>query len=108
MTDPAQAGKFKVPTLRNVAVTGPYMHNGMFRDLRTVIVFYNQFTSRDPAVNINPETGKPWGRTEFKKTISLDELSDGLPLDDAQVDALEAFLKTLTDQRYEHLLDHAQ
>ncbi|MEM9104781.1 MAG: cytochrome c peroxidase [Pseudomonadota bacterium] len=104
VNDPAQAGKFKVPTLRNVAVTGPYMHNGMFQDLRTVVVFYNQYTSKDPSVKINPETGKPWARTEFKKTLSLDELSDGLPLDDGQVDALVAFLKALTDQRYEHLL----
>ena len=104
VTDPAQAGKFKVPTLRNVAVTSPYMHNGKFQDLETVVVFYNQYTSKDLAVNINPETGEPWGRAQFKKTLSLDELSDGLPLDDAQVDAMVAFLKALTDSRYEHLL----
>ena len=108
VVDPAQAGKFKVPTLRNVAVTGPYMHNGKFQDLRTVVVFYNQYTSKEPKVNINPETGEPWGRTEFKKTLSLDELSDGLPLDDGQVDALVAFLKALTDSRYEHLLKERQ
>jgi cytochrome c peroxidase len=104
VTDPAEAGKFKVPTLRNVAVTGPYMHNGVFRDLRTAVIFYNQFTSKKPSVNINPETGRPWGRTQFKKTLSLDRLSEGQPLDDAQVDALVAFLKSLTDARYEHLL----
>ena len=33
----ADKGKFKVPTLRNIAVTEPYMHNGIFQDLRTVI-----------------------------------------------------------------------
>ena len=30
-------GKFKVPGLRNVAITGPYMHNGIFKELRTVL-----------------------------------------------------------------------
>ena len=30
-------GKIKVPTLRNIAVTGPYMHNGVFKDLKTVV-----------------------------------------------------------------------
>ena len=33
--DPAARGRFRTPTLRNVAVTGPYMHNGVFADLRT-------------------------------------------------------------------------
>ena len=31
--------KFKVPTLRNISVTAPYMHNGVFRDLKTVLLF---------------------------------------------------------------------
>ena len=34
-------GKFKVPSLRNVAVTAPYMHNGVFRDLQTTVHYYN-------------------------------------------------------------------
>ncbi len=37
-------GKFKVPTLRNIAITAPYMHNGYFMSLRAVVDFYN---SRD-------------------------------------------------------------
>ncbi|MEO0813868.1 MAG: cytochrome c peroxidase, partial [Myxococcota bacterium] len=37
--DPSFLGLFRTPTLRNVAVTGPYMHNGVFKDLRTVIEF---------------------------------------------------------------------
>ena len=35
-------GKFKVPALRNIAMTAPYMHNGMFRTLKEVIDFYNE------------------------------------------------------------------
>lgn len=102
--DPAQAGKFKVPTLRNVAITGPYMHNGVFEDLRTVVLFYNKYNSRAEARQINPETGAPWGDPEVAGTISLEDLEHGPALDDRRVDAIVAFLKTLTDQRYEHLL----
>ena len=45
-------GKFKVPGLRNIAVTGPYMHNGVFRELRTVIEFYDQYNN--PERELNP------------------------------------------------------
>lgn len=106
VNEPSEAGKFKVPTLRNVAVTGPYMHNGIFSDLRTAVLFYNRYNSKDPAAQINPETDLEWGETEFLKTISTTELTHGPALDDKRIDALVAFLKTLTDARYEHLLDN--
>lgn len=105
MADPAHRGKFKVPTLRNIAVTGPYMHNGVFEDLRTVILFYNKYNSRAEARQINPETGQPWGAPEVAGTLSVEELTHGPALDDKRVDALVAFLKTLTDARYEGLLE---
>ncbi|WP_336605356.1 cytochrome-c peroxidase [Aliamphritea ceti] len=101
--DPAQAGKFKVPTLRNVAVTGPYMHNGVFQDLRTVILFYNKYNSRSAKRQINPETGKQWQSPEIPENIALKELESGPALDNKRIDALVAFMNTLTDQRYEHL-----
>lgn len=103
--DPAQAGRFKVPTLRNVAVTGPYMHNGVFADLRTVILFYNKYNSIAERRQINPETGAPWGEPEVPGTLSEEELTHGPALDDKRIDALVSFLKTLTDARYEPLLD---
>lgn len=104
VSEASEAGKFKVPTLRNVAVTGPYMHNGVFNDLRTAVVFYNRYNSTDPAWQINPETGEPWGDPRLEKTLSLKELTHGPALDDQRIDALVAFLKTLTDARYERLL----
>lgn len=104
ISDPAQAGKFKVPTLRNVAVTGPYMHNGVFQDLRSVILFYNTYNSKLPHRQINPETGAPFEAPEVAQNISLTELETGPALDDKRIDALVAFLKTLTDARYEPLL----
>ena len=97
-------GQFKVPTLRNVAVTGPYMHNGVFKDLRTVILFYDKYNSSSPKRQIDPETGQPWGAPEIPDNISQKELTVGPPLDDRRIDALVAFLKTLTDRRYEPLL----
>lgn len=102
--DPAMTGKFRVPSLRNVAVTGPYMHNGVFRELRTAILFYNRFTLSNPQSQFNPETGKPWGDPEIAQTVDLELLRSGQPLADNHVDALVAFLRTLTDQRYEALL----
>ena len=104
VTDSKQAGKFKVPTLRNVAVTGPYMHNGVFQDLRTVVLFYDKYNSRSAKRQINPETGKAWGNPEVAENISLKELESGPALKEKRVDALVAFMQTLTDQRYEHLV----
>jgi cytochrome c peroxidase len=102
--DNTMAGKFKVPTLRNVAVTAPYMHNGVFRDLETVIVFYNKFILVNVESQTNPETGQPWREPEVAETIDLDLLEQGQPISPLQVRPLVAFLKTLTDQRYEALL----
>ena len=102
--DPAQAGRFRVPTLRNIAVTAPYMHNGVFEDLRTTIVFYNKYTSNHPRWTVNPEDGQRWGEPEVADNLSMPELRSGLSLDDARIDALVAFLETLTDRRYEPLL----
>lgn len=102
--DEKQKGKFKVLTLRNVAVTGPYMHNGVFEELRTVILFYNQYNSKSKKRQINPETSELWRLPEVSENISLEDLETGPALDDRRIDALVAFLKTLTDKRYEHLL----
>ena len=102
--DPVQAGKFKVPSLRNVAVTSPYMHNGTFRELQTAILFYNKYTVSSRQSQTNPETGLEWGKAEVPNTIDLDLLNQGQPIDDGRVRALIAFLNTLTDARYEHLL----
>ncbi|AXH09105.1 methylamine utilization protein MauG [Malaciobacter halophilus] len=102
VTDEKHKGKYKVPTLRNVAVTGPYMHNGVFKDLKTVVEFYDKYNNQNR--KINPETGKPWAEPEIEETISLDDLK-AKRLSDRKVEALVAFLKLLTDKRYEHLLE---
>lgn len=103
--DPAQAGKFKTPTLRNVALTAPYMHNGVFQDLKTVVQFYNKYNIRGRAADINPETGEPWGEPEVAENLALEELESGDALDERRINALVAFMKMLTDRRYEHLVE---
>lgn len=105
VSDAAEAGKFKVPTLRNVAVTGPYMHNGVFKDLRTTVLFYNKYNSRASKRQINPESGEKWRDPEVAENLSMKELETGPALKDKEIDALVAFMKTLTDKRFEHLLE---
>ncbi len=102
ITDENEKGKYKVPTLRNVAVTAPYMHNGVFKDLKTVVEFYDKYNNKERT--INPETNKAWDEPEVKETISLEELK-AKKQSDRKVEALVAFMKLLTDERYEHLLE---
>jgi cytochrome c peroxidase len=77
-------GKFAVPSLRNVEVTGPYMHDGRFRTLEEVVEHYCTGVRR--SATLDPNLGKhPDG---------------GVPLNAADKRALVAFLKTLTDERF--------
>lgn len=99
--DLLQKGKFKTPTLRNVAVTAPYMHNGVFNELRTVLLYLDSYNN--PARTINPETKQAWDKPEYAPTIAHQKLA-AKPLSDEDIAALEAFLKLLTDERYERLL----
>ena len=100
VSDPKLKGAFRVPSLRNVAVTSPYMHNGVFNELATVVHFYN---SRDVSGAINPETGNAWEPAEIDKTKNTKELGD-LGLNEREIDDIVIFLKTLTDEKYVHLI----
>lgn len=80
--DSADLGKFKVPGLRNVAVTAPYMHNGKFKTLREVIDYYD---------NPYKFVAKPIGMDTLVKPIGLSEQE--------KID-LENFMNALTDQRF--------
>ena len=92
-----QDGKFRTSTLRNIANTAPYMHNGLFKELKTVIHFYN---TRDVKGAINPETGKTWEVAEVPTTMNHSKLGN-LGLSDAEENDIVAFMKTLSDKRYE-------
>ena len=95
-------GKFKVPTLRNIAVTAPYMHNGYFTDLRSVVKFYNDRDVVPTCVNaiwtrdVAAVSQNCWPEAEVAATVNHDELGN-LGLSDQEIDDIVAFLKTLTD-----------
>ncbi len=84
LNKPSENGKFKVPSLRNVAKTAPYLHNGIFKNLRQVVVFYN---TRDVG---------PWPPPEVRMNVNHDELGD-LGLSEQEIDDIAAFMHTLTD-----------
>jgi cytochrome c peroxidase len=85
--DPMQNGKFKVSSLRNIALTAPYGHNGYFATLKDIVHFYN---TRDV-----PE--EMWPAPEVADNVNTDELGD-LGLTDEEEDAIVAFMETLTDK----------
>lgn len=76
----ADFGKFRVPTLRNIEFTGPYMHDGRFYSLDEVLEHYNSGVKA--AQNLDPL------------------LKTGIQLTTAEKDQLKAFLKTLTDNEF--------
>lgn len=81
--DPAHQGLFKTPSLRNVAVTAPYMHNGRFKTLREVVEYYN-----------HPDR-------VVQGSINRDKALDTpLNLSETEIGELVAFLEALTDDRF--------
>ena len=77
-------GKFKTPSLRNIALTAPYMHDGRFTTLEEVIEHYNTGVKRSPTLDPNLAKHPP----------------EGLNLSKDDKAALTAFLKTLTDEQF--------
>ncbi|MBI5772735.1 MAG: cytochrome C peroxidase [Verrucomicrobia bacterium] len=77
-------GKFSTPSLRNVALTAPYMHDGRFATLEEVTQHYHRGVQRSPTLDPNlakhPRAGLPIGPEDQR--------------------ALVAFMKTLTDEKY--------
>lgn len=84
--DPADVGAFRTPSLRMVARTGPWMHNGIFQDLRGVLNLYNAGMPRPLPVA---------GRTYDPPFPQADPLLRPLDLHKAELDAIVAFLQTL-------------
>jgi cytochrome c peroxidase len=74
--DPEFWGQFKTPSLRNVAVTPPYMHQGQFATLRDVLMYYATLEGSTALHHQEP----------FLASLELDQIED-----------VEAFLCTLTD-----------
>ncbi len=96
-----EKGKVKVPTLRNIELTAPYMHNGYFADLRNVVDFYNTRDSKPACPDpLTPEAEAIkqgcWPAAEITENINKEELGN-LKLTEQEVDDIVAFMRTLTD-----------
>ena len=81
--NPLDSGKFRTPTLRNIALSGPYMHDGRFETLEEVVDHYN-------SGGVASSTIDPF----MKYTTG------GLSLAPSQKEDLIAFLHTLTDTSF--------
>ena len=84
---PWHMGRFKTPSLRNIAVTAPYMHDGRFATLEQVVDFYaDDVHTSSPTLDVHMQ---PWVKGEVR--LSARDRAD-----------LVAFLKTLTDEGFLH------
>ena len=79
-------GRFKSPSLRNIAVRAPYMHDGRFGTLREVVNFYNTGIQRNPNLDnrLRTQNGAP----------------RRMNLDGNEINSLIAFMETLTDNAF--------
>ena len=81
--NPLDSGKFKTPTLRNIELTSPYMHDGRFQTLEQVVAHYN--SGGIMSATIDP---------------MMEAANEGLSLTATQQQQLIAFLKCLTDTSF--------
>jgi cytochrome c peroxidase len=103
--DPSRCLYFRTPSLRNVAVRGSYMHNGAFRSLREVVAFYAT-RATDPrrwyrsGVPFDSVPAKYRGRVNVTLPPYDRKPGEAPALNDHEIDAVVAFLETLTDAPY--------
>ncbi len=86
-------GKFKVPTLRNIALTAPYMHDGRFSTLEQVLDHYNEGIRVSDSLSplIMEADNQPQNAVNFRISLNLNE---------QEKRAVIAFLHTLTDHSF--------
>jgi cytochrome c peroxidase len=93
--------RFRTPTLRNVALTAPYMHNGMLATLEDVLRFYDNGRSENPSVSSDlrgrdrSADGPPRLSGDFRR---VDDMSD------EQMRDIVAFLEALTDRSFDRTI----
>jgi cytochrome c peroxidase len=104
-SDAKWCASFRTPSLRNVAVRKAFMHNGAFTNLRDVVRFYATRAS-DP--DRWYPSGTPFDDTPaaYRGMINTTSVpynrrrGDGPSLSEKEIDAIVAFLETLTDRRH--------
>ncbi len=90
--DPAHKGLFKVPTLRNIAITAPYMHDGRFKSLEEVLDHYNSGIKKSSTLSPLIMEADNLDKDQHA-VISLNLTTE-------EQTAIIAFLHTLTDQQF--------
>ena len=85
-------GKFRIPTLRNIAVTAPYMHDGSIATLREVLEAHYARGGR--LIEDGPDAGD--GSLSPRKASFV----SGFTIDPSEIDELLAFLEALTDEAF--------
>lgn len=83
--DPADLGKFKTPTLRNIALTAPYMHDGRFQTLEEVLTHYSSGIKESETLDA---------------ALKNSDGSKGISLSESEKIQLLGFLRTLTDSSF--------
>jgi cytochrome c peroxidase len=92
--------RFRTPSLRNVALTAPYMHNGMLPTLRDVLRFYDNGRSENPNVSNDRDRRRDDDNDNNTARVSgqfrrVDSMSDG------EIEDIIAFLNALTDADFD-------
>ena len=90
--------RFRTPSLRNVALTAPYMHNGTVATLEDVLEFYDEGRSRNPNV-VARRSGDAEGVTRLSR--SFRRVDDMSPQEQADI---IAFLEALTDPNFDRTI----
>lgn len=90
--NPNDMGKFRAPTLRNIALTAPYMHDGSIASLREVIV--DHYARGGRVIEQGPNAG------DGAQSPYADPLMIGFEISSSEVDDLLAFLNALTDWQF--------
>lgn len=83
--NPRDLGKFKTPTLRNIMVTAPYMHDGRFASVEEVLDHYSEGIKSSPTLD---------------SLLQMNPHNLGIPLSAEDKSAVIAFLHTLTDSKF--------
>ncbi len=87
-------GEFKVNSLRNIVLTGPYMHDGRFATLLEVVQFYNNGIQNSPGLDNRLRVGG--GGQGGNNNGDVRRMN----LNGQEIDALVAFLSTLSDESF--------
>lgn len=94
--------RFRTPTLRNVALTAPYMHNGMLSSLEDVLDFYDRGRSENPNV-LSARRGRRGGGGQGearvdRRFVGVDDMSD------EEMRDIIAFLEALSDEDFDRAI----